>query len=77
MTIIMAQLKKARDNVETAHNMLETLQTNMEAKEAGADDPENVDWLRNIKAKTDNDAETAATFKREIVLKLNSIPEAE
>ena len=75
--MIMAQLEEAEDNVETADNILETLRTNMEAKEAGVDDPENVDWLRNIEAKTDNDAKTVATFKREIVLKLNSIPEAE
>ena len=57
--------------------MLETLRTDMVAKEAGADDPKNVDWLRNIEAKTNNNAETAATLKREMAYKCNSIPEAD
>ena len=77
MTTIMAQLEKTEDKVATADNMLETLRTEKEAKEADTDDPENVDWLRNIELKKDNDATTATTFKKEILLKLNSIPEAE
>ena len=77
MTIIMAQLEEAEDNVETATDMLATLRTDMVAKEEGVDDPEHVEWLRNIKVKTNNDAETAATFKREIARRFNSIPEAD
>ena len=41
MITIMAQLEKTEDNVATADDMLETLQTDKEAKEAGEDDPEN------------------------------------
>ena len=77
MTTIIVQLDKIEDDVETANDTLETLRTNKEAKKAEADDPENIDWLRNIELRTDNNATTAATFKKEILQKLNSIPEAE
>ena len=73
----MAQLEEAEDEVKTTDNMLATLQTNILAEEAGVDNLENVDWLRNIAAKTNNNVETSATFKREIALKFNSIPDAE
>ena len=77
ITTIMVQLEKTEADVAIADDMLEVLRTKKEAKVAGADDPENVDWLRNIESKTDNDATTAATFKKEILRKFYSIPEGE
>ena len=54
LTTILAQLVKTDANVARANDRLETLQTEKEAKEAGARDPDNVDSHQNIKLKTDN-----------------------
>ena len=62
LTIILAQLVKTEADVARANNRLETLQTKKEAEEAGVRDPENVDWLRNIKLKDNNNSTMAATF---------------
>ena len=74
MTTIDAQLEEAEDNLAATADILATLRTDMVAKEEGMDDPEHVDWLRNIEAKTNNDAGIATTVNREIGLRFNSIP---
>ena len=73
MTIINAQLEKAEDNPAAAADILATLRTSTVTKEEWADDPDHADWLRNIEAKTKNDTETAATFKKEINRRFKSI----
>ena len=49
MTTINAQLKKAEDNAAAAANILAALPTHMKNKEEGADNPEYVDWVRNMR----------------------------
>ena len=65
LTTILAQLAKTEVDVMEAKDRLESLQTEKEEKEAGARDPENIDWLRNIKLKDDNNSTTADTFTSE------------
>ena len=77
LTTILAQLVKTEADVAKANDRLGTLQTKKEAEEVGARDPENIDWLQNIKLKDNNDSTTAATFTKELRMKLDSISEAE
>ena len=63
---------KTEADVKRADDSLKNLQTE---KEAGAKDPENIDWLWNIKSKDNNDSATAANFAKELRIKLDSISE--
>ena len=72
----LAQLAKTEADVTEAKDSLESLQTEKEKKEAGARDPENMDWIRNIKLIDKNNAAAAAAFKAELQKKLNSLSEA-
>ena len=72
----MTKLSKTEADVARADDGLEPLRIEKENKETGARDPENVDWLRNIKLKDNNDSKTATTFSTDFCMKLNSISEA-
>ena len=45
LTTTLAQLAKSEADVTEAEDSLESLQTEKEEKEAGARDPENMDWI--------------------------------
>ena len=74
----MAQLAKSEADEREAKNSLESLQSEKEDKESGARNPDNMEWVRNIKLINKNNEAYLAnvTFAKYLILVARKVSHA-